>query len=121
MTEDDRLMESALGRARDTRRLVVEPGARHHMGAVFSDLFGDAPCIIVADENTFAVAGKDAYENLRASDRECLEPLVLEADGLYAEYSFVTRIQQALAENNAVPVAVGSGAIIRIGARLSLA
>ena len=39
------------------------------------------------------------------------EPLVLEADGLYAEYSFVTRIQKALAGNDAIPIAVGSGSI----------
>jgi glycerol-1-phosphate dehydrogenase [NAD(P)+] len=111
MTDDDLLMESALRRARDTRKLIVAPGARHHVADVFAELFRDAPCIIVADENTFAVAGKDAYDNLRGSSRKCLEPLVMEADGLYAEYSFVTRIQQALAENNAIPLAVGSGAI----------
>jgi glycerol-1-phosphate dehydrogenase [NAD(P)+] len=78
---------------------------------VFGGFFGDAPCIIVADENTFAAAGKDAYDNLRASGRKCLEPLILEAEGLYAEYSFVTRIEQALVGNSAIPVAAGSGSI----------
>jgi glycerol-1-phosphate dehydrogenase [NAD(P)+] len=111
MTEDDQLMESALRRARDTRKLIVAPGARHQVADVFSELFGSAPCIIIADENTFAVAGREAQDGLRANGRECLEPLVLEADGLYAEYSFVTRIQQALADNNAIPIAVGSGSI----------
>jgi glycerol-1-phosphate dehydrogenase [NAD(P)+] len=111
MTEDDQLMESALRRARDTRRLIVAPGARRQVADVFTELFGNAPCIIVADENTFAVAGKDAYDTLRASGSQCLEPLVLEAGGLYAEYSFVTRIQKALADNKAIPLAVGAGAI----------
>jgi glycerol-1-phosphate dehydrogenase [NAD(P)+] len=111
MTEDDRLMESALRRARDTRKLVVAPGARRNVPDVFAELFGDAPCIIVADENTFAVAGRDAHDALRASGRTCLEPLVFDAEGIYAEYSFVTRIEQALAGNNAIPIAVGSGSL----------
>ena len=97
MTEDDKLMESALRRARDTRKLVVDVGARRKVGEVFAELFGDSPCIIIADENTFAVAGKDVHDSLRAGGSECLPPLVLEAEGLYAEYSFVTRIQEALA------------------------
>lgn len=111
MTEDDKLMESALRRARDTRKLVVDVGARHKVGEVFAELFGNSPCIIIADDNTFAVAGKEVHDALKTSGRECLQPLVLEAEGLYAEYSFVTRIEQALAGNKAIPIAVGSGSI----------
>jgi glycerol-1-phosphate dehydrogenase [NAD(P)+] len=111
MTEDEQLLESALRRARDTRKLVVAQGARRQVPAVFAELFGDSPCILIADENTFAAAGKDVEAALKASGRKCLEPLVMEARGLYAEYSYVTRIQAALAANNAIPVAVGSGSI----------
>jgi glycerol-1-phosphate dehydrogenase [NAD(P)+] len=111
MTEDDRLMESALRRARDTRKLVVAAGVRRQVPAVFAELFGQSPCIIIADENTFAAAGKDVHAALHESGRKCLEPLVMEARDLYAEYSYVTRIQKALAENDAIPVAVGSGSI----------
>src|SRR5258705_13967604 len=111
MTEDDQLMESALRGARDTRKLVLARGARHGVADVFAELFGDSTSIIIADENTFAAAGKDVYDALRASGRKCLEPFVMDAAGLYAEYSFVTCIQQALADNDAIPVAVGSGSI----------
>jgi glycerol-1-phosphate dehydrogenase [NAD(P)+] len=111
MTEDDKLLEAALRRARDTRKLVVNAGARRKVGEAFAELFGTSACIIIADENTFAAAGQDVYDDLRASGRECLRPLVLEAEGLYAEYGFVTRIQKALAGNDAIPVAVGSGTI----------
>lgn len=115
MTEDDRLddrlMESALRRARDTRALVVEPGARHQVASVFAGLFGDAPAIIIADENTFAAAGRDVYDALRQAGRACREPLVMKAAGLYAEYSFVTQIENALFGNSAIPIAVGSGSI----------
>ena len=86
-------------------------GRRHKAADVFAELFGNSSCLIIADENTFAVSGKDAYDGLRMRGRQCLEPLILEADGLYAEYSFVRRIQAALADNDAIPVAVGSGTI----------
>jgi hypothetical protein len=55
--QDDALLESALRQARDTRRLVIGRGARRDVAAVFGELFGDAPCAIIADENTFAAAG----------------------------------------------------------------
>jgi glycerol-1-phosphate dehydrogenase [NAD(P)+] len=111
MSADDTLVESALRRARDTRKLVVAAGALREVPAVFGQLFGNLPCIIIADENTFAAAGKSVQDFLRASGRKCLDPLVMESRGLYAEYSYVTQIQSALAENEAIPVAVGSGSI----------
>ena len=98
--------------ARATRASSWWTWARaQNVGEVFAELFGDSPCIIIADENTFAVAGKDATTRCGPVAAIACEPLVLEADGLYAEYSFVTRIQDALADNNAIPVAVGAGTI----------
>lgn len=111
MNEDDRLLESALRRARDTRKLVVASGARREVADVFTELFGDSPSIVIADENTFAAGGRDAYDALRCGGRECLQPLVLNSEGLYAEYSFVTQIENALSGNDAIPIAVGSGSI----------
>src|SRR5262245_1085687 len=84
MNEDDRLLESALRRARDTRKLVVTSGARREVADVFKELFEGSPSIVIADENTFAAAGRDVYDALRRGGRECLEPLVLKAEGLYA-------------------------------------
>jgi glycerol-1-phosphate dehydrogenase [NAD(P)+] len=108
---DDQILERALASARDTRRLLVSAGARHDVPGVFEKLFGSAAGIIIADENTFAAAGKDVYDALKKSGRPCREPFVLEADGLYAEYSYVTRIQDAISASDAIPVAVGSGSI----------
>jgi glycerol-1-phosphate dehydrogenase [NAD(P)+] len=105
------LLESALRQARDTQRLVIAAGSRNDVGSVFVKTFGNSPCIIVADENTFAAAGRDVYDSLKRAGLRLLEPLVLEAEGLYAEYSYVTRIQSALADNVAVPIAVGAGSI----------
>jgi glycerol-1-phosphate dehydrogenase [NAD(P)+] len=110
-TSDDELLNRALRLARDTRLLEVGPGARHKVSAFFGQLFGDAACILIADENTFRAAGRDVCAALEAAGRRCHEPLVFESDGLYAEHSFVERIERTLSASDAIPIAVGSGSI----------
>jgi glycerol-1-phosphate dehydrogenase [NAD(P)+] len=111
-TDDDAILQFALRHARDTRRLKIAPGGRWDVDAMLGELFGNAPCIIVADDNTFAAAGKEVYDALRRAGRDLIEPLIFNPVGLYAEYSFVTQIQNSLATNRAIPIAVGAGAII---------
>jgi glycerol-1-phosphate dehydrogenase [NAD(P)+] len=108
---DDELLKRALGHARDTRQLLLNPGARWRAADVFHELFGRSSCILIADSNTFVTAGKDVYDALSSAGRKCCEPLLLEADGLYAEYAIVEQIQRAIAATDAIPVAVGSGTI----------
>ena len=110
-TTDDELLESALRQARDTRRLQIGVGARHEVADLFGQLFGNSPCMVIADENTFAAAGRDVSDAMKASGRKCHEPLIFEPEGLYAEHSYAVRIQEALAPTDAIPIAVGSGAI----------
>jgi glycerol-1-phosphate dehydrogenase [NAD(P)+] len=108
---DDAILDRALRSARDTRQLKISRGARHDVAAVFGQLFGSAPSIVIADEHTFPAAGRDAQHALKAAGVACLEPLIFDAHGLYAEYSFVERIEKSLATNPAIPIAVGSGSI----------
>jgi glycerol-1-phosphate dehydrogenase [NAD(P)+] len=109
--QDDAILDSALRHARDTRRMLIAAGARHQAADVFRELCGNASCILIADDNTFAAAGRDAFDALRRANCTVHEPLVLDANGLYAEYSFVTQIQNALTSNDAIPIAVGAGSI----------
>jgi glycerol-1-phosphate dehydrogenase [NAD(P)+] len=67
--------------------------------------------MVIADENTFAAAGRDVSDAMKASGRKCYEPLIFNSEGLYAEHSYAVRIQEALAPTDAIPIAVGSGAI----------
>jgi glycerol-1-phosphate dehydrogenase [NAD(P)+] len=108
---DDQLLEGALRQARDTRAILLDTGARHRVADVFGELFGGLPAIVIADTNTFTAAGRDVYDELRSAGRKCDEPLVLEADGLYAEYGFVEQIERTVAPTDAIPIAVGSGSI----------
>ncbi len=111
MTADDKILAAALRHARDTRSLLVGAGVLNEVAEAFGSQFGVAPYIVVADANTFAVAGRKVFEALRRSGQPFHEPLILAADGLYAEYSFVEQLERAIRSIDAIPVAVGAGTI----------
>lgn len=110
-TEDDVLLERALKAARDTRFLAVEAGARHRTAEVFARLFdaGASPRI-VADEPSFAAAGRDVLEGFRRLGVACAEPIIL-GEHAYAESQYVEELQAALADAPGIPIAIGSGTI----------
>lgn len=108
---ENQLLKAALHSARDTELLQLDRGARRRAGQAFSALFGGETAIVIADEHTFAVAGRDVQDSLQSAAQPKLDPLVLPADGLYAEYSFVDRIYSRLQSVDAIPIAVGSGSI----------
>ena len=105
------LLAAALNSARDTRLLTLEAGARHRTAEAFAALFGNATALVIADENTFSVAGRDVVDSLRIAGVSQLDPFILPAAGLYAEYSFVDRIREHLKSIDAIPIAVGAGSI----------
>lgn len=110
-SNDQRLIEHALRTASHTRLLRVDHNLRRQVAPAYQALFGHRPTMIVADVNTFAAAGKDVFDNLRASGQRCSEPHVFCEPELHAEYRHVETIEQALASNDAIAVAVGAGTI----------
>lgn len=108
--EDDRLLERALRSARDTRQLDIGHGARRSAAEMFARQFGSAACQIIADENTFAAAGRDVYDAFRLAGKAVEEPLLLPGD-VYAEYPVVPQICAKLRNSSAIPLAVGSGTL----------
>jgi glycerol-1-phosphate dehydrogenase [NAD(P)+] len=109
-TSEEQLLADALRAASDTRLLTVSSGARHETASAFAELFGSEPAIVVADVNTFAVAGRDVYDSLQRAGQKTHEPFIFGAD-VYAEIRCVDELQQALSGVDATPIAVGSGTI----------
>lgn len=102
----------ALAAARETRQLEIGHGALKRVPEVFAAQFGPkARAAVVADRNTWRVAGQAVSEGLRAAKRGGAEPFVFDEPDLYAEHRFVERLQHWLATHDAIPVAVGSGSI----------
>ena len=104
-------IEEALERARDTKARIIGEGAVGKTGEMFRQLFGNSTAIVVADLNTYKAAGADAYESLKAAGIPTVDPFIFEDDDLYAEWSFLIRLESHLKACNAVAVAVGSGVI----------
>jgi glycerol-1-phosphate dehydrogenase [NAD(P)+] len=104
------LLDRALRSASDTRFLLVSERARRDAAGVFVSAFGSVMPIIVTDANSFEAAGRDVYDSFGASGHADARPFVFGSD-VYAEASAVDELQAALAQVEAIPVAVGSGTI----------
>jgi glycerol-1-phosphate dehydrogenase [NAD(P)+] len=108
----------ALREAGDTAQVVIGDGALSRAAAIVRDSFGDAPAVVVADENTWAVAGEDVHRGLANAGRELVEPHLFPGEPvLYADYDNVRALTASLREHSAVPVVVGSGTLNDIAKR----
>ena len=109
---NDERIEEALQEATDTRNVTIGEGVLASVADVFEKGFGDSEAVIVADENTFGVAGKEVQRHLEEADRKLIEPYVFSGEpALYAEYDNIETLVEALREHDAVPIAVGSGTL----------
>jgi glycerol dehydrogenase-like iron-containing ADH family enzyme len=85
---DDRLIEAALQEAKDTQNVNIGGGALASVSGVLREVFGGSPAVVVADGNTFQVAGKEVRRQLERAGHTMMEPYVFPAEPpLYAEYS----------------------------------
>jgi glycerol-1-phosphate dehydrogenase [NAD(P)+] len=109
---NEQRIEAALREATDTRIVNIGDGALASVPDIFLECFGDSPAVVVADGNTFRVAGGEIQRRLEGAGHTMMEPYVFPAEPpLYAEYSNVEKLRDSLREHNAIPVAVGSGTI----------
>lgn len=104
-------IESALRRTTDTRALAFGVGTLPRAAELFVELFPGRRALVVADLNTWRVAGEEVYRILGEAGIGQDAPCVFADPGLYAEWGYVERLDALLAGTDAVPVAVGSGVI----------
>ena len=113
-------INSALQEATDTEKVAIGSGVLASIGDLFAEGFDGRPAIVVADENTFAIAGEEVQRHLDGAGRDLIEPYVFPGEPtLYAEYANIERLVDALGRHEAVPVAVGSGTLNDIVKRAS--
>ena len=104
-------IEMALERARDTKALEFGAGAMEKVPAMFSKLFPGKKAVVVADNNTYKVAGEAVDGYLRDAGIETESPFIFTDPELYAEWSYIEQLEAFLKERDVVAVAVGSGVI----------
>ncbi len=109
---NDERIRAALQDATDTEQVVIGEGALASVADVFEACFGGRRAVVVADGNTFAVAGEEVQRRLESAGRETEEPYVFPGrPTLYAGYDNIKILVESLRAHDAVPVAVGSGTL----------
>ncbi len=105
-------IDAALRDANDTRHLLIGTGILNDVGNVLEQAFGQQPVVVVADDNTYAIAGKALCERLRSAGWTLEEPLVFPGTPpLYASFENVLALEEKLRATSAVPIVVGSGTL----------
>ncbi|MCL6437607.1 MAG: sn-glycerol-1-phosphate dehydrogenase [Rubrobacteraceae bacterium] len=105
-------INAALRDAPDTQRVLIGEGVLFSVGEVFGECFGNQPAVVVADENTWAVAGEEVHRRLQSAGCKTLEPYVFPGKPtLYADYANTLMLVEMLRSHDAIPVAVGSGTL----------
>ena len=104
-------IKRALQRTTDTKDCVIGAGAVSRSAEVFLRMFAGHKAIVVADTNTWEVAGRRVFELFDAAGIEQEEAFIFDAEHLYAEWSYVEQLRERLGATEAVAVAVGSGVI----------
>lgn len=105
-------INAALATATDTHAVLISQDALKELPRLYFEVFGKAAALVVADENTFRAAGREAVECLVAAGVEVLEPYVFPGQPtLYAEYANVVALREHASATDAVLIAVGSGTI----------
>jgi glycerol-1-phosphate dehydrogenase [NAD(P)+] len=108
----DQRLRAALQEATDTQNVTIGAGALASVPDVFREGFGESLALVVADGNTFEVAGGEVQRRLERAGYTMIEPYVFPAEPpLYAEYSNIERLRDSLREHDAIPIAVGSGTL----------
>lgn len=101
----------ALQKTSDTKCLFLGERTIERTPEMFRMLFPGRKAIVVADSNTWAVAGKKVDSLLR-QEGLCSVPAFLYDDPeLFAEWSYLEQLENALSTVDAIAVAVGAGVI----------
>jgi len=105
-------IDDALTTATDTKAALISRDAVSEAGRLFTEVFGDAKALVVADENTWAVTGQAVVDSLAAAGVVMLEPYVFAGKPtLYADYSNVVVLRDHAVATDAVILVVGSGTL----------
>ena len=106
------LIDHVLAHGLDTKTVVMGANVLSRSGGVFADLFPGSTGVIVADENTWAVAGDQVQASMAAHGVACDPPIVYPGvPVLFADDRMVADLVGALSDTSAVPLSIASGSL----------
>jgi len=104
-------VKEALASARETRALKIGRNILDQVPLLFRKTFEGKKAIVVCDSTTWEVAGSDVQRHLKGANIDCINPYVFDNPKPYAGFENVLKLEEALKNNEAVPVVVGSGTL----------
>ena len=104
-------IERALQRTTDTKDLIIGPGVVSRTAGMFQKLFPGKTAIIIADTNTWEVAGKAVLQSREDAAVPHADSFIFDDPDLYAEWKFVEQLKSRLEPLDVIAIAVGSGVI----------
>ena len=104
-------ISAALAAATDTSAMEIGIGILDRAPLMFKEQFPEQKALIVADDNTWRVAGEAVYGYLQSAGVECEEPYIFSDPHLHAEWHYIELLDARLDATDAVVVSVGSGTI----------
>ena len=104
------LIDKALADCDDTDVVIMGHNVLGETGRVFKKLFGDAKAIIIADENTWAVAGEQTKASFKANGVETVEPMIFPGrPTVYACYENIEKIRDHIRDlDGVIACSIGS-------------
>lgn len=109
MTAKERIA-NALKVATDTKVFEMGSGILNIVPKIFDQLFPGRMAIIVADCNTWRVAGEQVYRHMQQADIECGVFLFPQKE-FHATWEHIETVDALLDQTGAVAISVGSGTI----------
>jgi glycerol-1-phosphate dehydrogenase [NAD(P)+] len=105
-------VDAALRDATDTEQVVIGAHTLAGIDELFQKTFGDRRAVVVADGNTWTVAGETVQQRLEEAGRSLEEPYIFPGSPtLYADYENIKKLIASLQGHDAIPVAIGSGTL----------
>jgi len=106
-------MEQALQSINDTRAMRIGAGIIGQTGDLFVKQFPHSRAMVVADTNTYPIAGKQVEESLMKAGVVVEEHMIYEGNNLHANFDTMGVLLDKLKQlpNEVIPIAVGSGTV----------
>ena len=109
MTSEERIA-AALKVATDTKAFELGQGILGRVPVLFKEYFPCREAIVVADKNTWRVAGAEVFEALQAAGVK-VQKFLFEEDEFHADWDHIETLDRVLDSTGAIAVSVGSGTI----------
>ena len=109
MTSEERIA-AALKVATDTKAFELGQGILGRVPVLFKEYFPGREAIVVADKNTWRVAGAEVFEALQAAGVK-VQKFLCEEDEFHADWDHIETLDRVLDSSGAIAVSVGSGTI----------